>query len=64
MLPPAAPAAPVTVAPAVRFRCQLDPGAEACKEPMGADGGGDEECNCSRDHCRDDPAGYRVCEKQ
>ena len=39
-------------------------GAEACKEPIGADGGGrDDECNCARDYCHDDPAGYRVCEK-
>jgi hypothetical protein len=63
---PAAPAAPVTVAPAVvRFRCQLEPGVEACKEPMAADGGGGEgECNCAVDVCREDPAGFRVCEKR
>lgn len=58
---PATPAAPAVV----RFRCQLDPGAEACKEPPAADGGGgDEECNCARDYCYDDPTGFRVCQKQ
>jgi len=64
---PIAPAAPAPVAPAapiVKFRCQLDPGAESCKEPPAGDGGGDEECNCALDYCYDDPAGYRVCQKQ
>jgi hypothetical protein len=59
--PAAAPAAPVVV----RFRCQVDPGAEACKAPLAPDGGGgDEECNCASDHCYFNPDGVRVCEKQ
>jgi hypothetical protein len=70
---PAAPVAPAEsvpepvkpAAPVVKFRCQLDPGAEICREPGAADGGGDDgECSCSRDYCYDDPAGYRVCQKQ
>jgi hypothetical protein len=61
---PAVPAAPAAPAAVVRFRCQLDAGAEICKGPPAPDGGGEEECNCARDYCRDDPAGYRVCEKQ
>jgi hypothetical protein len=49
----------------VKFRCQLDPGAETCREPGAADGGGDDsECSCARDYCYDDPAGYRICQKQ
>lgn len=63
---PAAPSveAPRPAAPVVKFRCQLDPGADACREPSASDGGGDGDCNCARDYCYDDPAGYRVCQKQ
>jgi hypothetical protein len=61
--PPAAvaPAAPARV---VRFRCELAPQDEACREPGSADGGGDdEECTCARDRCYTTEAGNRVCEK-
>ncbi len=68
--PPAAvPAAPAAPAPVVRFRCELTPEAESCKEPGTPDGGGDDaECTCARDYCYDrvDPAtgaSARVCEK-
>jgi hypothetical protein len=72
--PPVAPAAPAVVAPAapprvVRFRCDLAPEAEACKDPGAPDGGGDDsECTCAHDDCHDrtDPATGalgRVCEK-
>jgi len=61
-----APAVPAPAAPArvVRFRCDLAPEAQSCKEPGSSDGGGgDEECNCARDYCHTGPAGNRVCEK-
>jgi hypothetical protein len=63
--PQAAPPVAVPAAPVVRPRCQLAPGAAACKaEPAPDGGGGDEECNCARDYCYDDPAGSRICQKQ
>ncbi len=65
--PAAAPAEPARV---VRFRCDVAPEAETCKDPGASDGGGgdDSECNCARDLCYDqlDPAtghSHRVCEK-
>jgi hypothetical protein len=65
--PVAAPAEPARV---VRFRCDVAPEAEACKDPGASDGGGgdDSECSCARDLCYDqlDPAtghSHRVCEK-
>jgi hypothetical protein len=59
--PVAAPAAPARV---VRFRCELAPQAEVCREPGAPDGGGDNaECNCARDYCLTTEAGNRVCEK-
>jgi hypothetical protein len=64
--PIAAPAAPAPAAPArvVRFRCEVAPQSEACREPGTPDGGGeDTECNCARDPCRTTEAGTRVCEK-
>jgi len=72
---PAAPeAAPPVAAPAVparvvRFRCDVAPEAESCREPGAPDGGGDDsECSCAQDLCYDqlDPAtgkSHRVCEK-
>ncbi len=66
---PVEPAAPVAPAPVVRFRCELAPQDEACREPGAPDGGGDDaECSCARDYCHDrtDPAtgaSTRVCEK-
>jgi hypothetical protein len=64
--PIAVPAAPAPAAPArvIRFRCELAPQAEACKEPGAPDGGGDDgECSCDRDYCHTNEAGIRVCEK-
>jgi hypothetical protein len=59
--PVAAPAAPARV---VRFRCELAPQAEACREPGAPDGGGDDaECSCARDYCHTTETGTRVCEK-
>jgi hypothetical protein len=58
--PVATPAAPAAT---IRFRCELAPQAEACREPASADGGGDEECSCARDRCYMTEAGNRVCEK-
>jgi len=57
--------APVAAAPAriVRFRCELAPQEQACREPGSADGGGDDECNCTRDYCYTASTGVRVCEK-
>ncbi len=64
--PTVAPSAPVTPAapvPIIRFRCQVAPGADTCKEQPPPDGGGDETCDCARDFCYADPAGARICEK-
>jgi len=69
--PEAAPpvAAPVAPARVVRFRCDVAPEAESCREPGAPDGGGDDsECSCAKDLCYDqlDPAtgkSHRVCEK-
>lgn len=59
-----APAAPAAQPRVVRFRCELAPQEQACKEPGASDGGGgDEECNCARDYCHTTKAGNRVCEK-
>ncbi len=64
--PVGVPAAPARV---VRFRCNVAPEAEACREPGAPDGGGDDsECSCAKDLCYDqlDPAtgkSHRVCEK-
>jgi hypothetical protein len=56
----AAPAAPV-----VRFRCELAPQDQACRESGSDDGGGgDDECNCARDRCYWDDRGRHVCEKR
>jgi hypothetical protein len=72
---PAAPEATPATPPAeparvVRFRCDVAPEAETCKDPGASDGGGgdDSECSCTRDLCYDqlDPAtghSHRVCEK-
>jgi hypothetical protein len=61
--PAAAPAAPVAPARVVRFRCEVAPEAETCREPGAPDGGGDDsECSCARDHCRPTETGIRVCE--
>jgi hypothetical protein len=72
--PPAAAAAPVAAAPVaspvVRFRCEVAPYDQSCREPGAPDGGGDDaECRCGRDPCYDRydaAAGYttRICEKQ
>ena len=59
------PVAPVAPARVVRFRCQIAPETDSCREPPPPDGGGsDEECDCTRDYCYDDGTGVRVCEKQ
>ncbi len=65
--PEAAPAEPARV---VRFRCEVAPQAETCREARAPDAGGgdDSECSCARDVCYDqlDPAtglSHRVCEK-
>ena len=59
------PVAPVAPARVVRFRCQIAPETDSCKEPPAPDGGGsDEDCDCSHDYCYDDGSGGRVCEKQ
>ena len=59
--PVAAPAAPARV---VRFRCEVAPQDQSCREPGASDsGGGDAECSCSRDTCHTTAAGIRVCEK-
>jgi len=63
---PAAPAVPAPAAPArvVRFRCEVAPQDQSCREPGASDGGGgDEECSCARDYCHTTAAGNRVCEK-
>jgi hypothetical protein len=72
--PIAAPApssnAPVPVVHAVRFRCEVMPQDQSCREPPEVhDGGGDDsECNCSTDPCyniMDQTTGLsrRICEK-
>jgi len=67
--PVVAPAAPAVVAPAaparvVRFRCEVAPQDQTCRDPGAGDGGGDDaECNCARDYCHTTEAGSRVCEK-
>jgi len=59
--PVAAPAAPASV---VRFRCDVAPQDQSCREPGAPDGGGDDsECTCARDRCYTTEAGNRVCEK-
>jgi len=60
--PVAAPAAPARV---VRFRCELAPQDQSCREPGAGDdgGGGGEECSCARDYCHTSAAGTRICEK-
>jgi hypothetical protein len=61
--------APVPLAPAparvVRFRCEVAPNDQSCREPGTPDGGGsdDSNCSCSRDYCHLNNAGRRVCEK-
>ena len=63
--PVAVPAAPVAPASVVRFRCEVAPEAESCKEPLNADGGGGgEECSCARDYCYVTETGTQICEKQ
>jgi hypothetical protein len=60
---PAAPAAPAAV---VRFRCEVAPQEQACRDPGAApDGGGgdDSECSCSRDYCYYTESGTQICEK-
>ncbi len=60
--PPVARAVPA--APVVRFRCELAPQDQACREPgMDDGGGGDDECSCARDRCYWDDRGRHVCEK-
>ena len=57
-------AAPVPAARVVRFRCELAPQDQSCREPGVGDGGGDDgECNCARDYCYTSRAGIRVCER-
>ncbi len=62
--PPAA-AAPAAPARVVRFRCEVAPEHQSCREPGAKDdgGGGDEECSCAHDYCHTTAAGQRVCEK-
>jgi len=57
-------ASPAPAARLVRFRCEVAPQDQSCREPGGGDdGGGDDECSCARDYCYATPAGNRVCEK-
>jgi hypothetical protein len=68
---PAAPveASPATAAKAVRFRCDLTPEANSCKEAGTPDAGGDgSTCDCARDFCHDEAGPgpgqtHRVCDK-
>jgi hypothetical protein len=62
-VPSAEPAAPARV---VRFRCEVAPQSEVCREPALAEagGGGGEECSCARDYCHVTETGTRICEKQ
>ena len=65
------PAAPAPTPPTqVRFRCELAPEDQSCKEEGVHDGGdgGDSECNCDRDYCHDEAGPEpgqtrRVCDK-
>ena len=66
VVPQAAPPVVEPAAPArvVRFRCEVAPQDQSCREPGASDGGGgDEECSCARDTCHTTAAGIRVCEK-
>jgi len=60
---PAAPAAPA--ARIVRFRCEVAPQDESCRDPGAPDDGGgdDSQCDCKRDTCYTNAAGTRICEK-
>ena len=66
---PVAPAAPAPAAatpapvPLIRFRCEVAPGDNTCREQAPPDGGSDESCDCTRDFCYSDAAGARFCEK-
>ena len=60
----------MTAAPrAVRFRCEVGPYDQSCREAGAPDGGGDDaECRCGPDTCYehyDAAGGYttRTCEK-
>ena len=71
LLPPPVSAEPAPAEPAkiVRFRCEVAPEAQSCREAGAPDGGGDDsECDCTRDSCYDqlDPAtghSHRMCQK-
>ena len=61
---PAPAAAAPTPAPLIRFRCEVAPGDNTCREQAPQDAGGsDESCDCTRDFCYSDAAGARFCEK-
>ena len=71
---PASPApatpTPATPAKAVRFRCDLAPAEQTCKEAGTPDAGGDGDsnCDCARDYCHDEAGpepgqSHRVCDK-
>jgi hypothetical protein len=69
--PAPAAAGPVAATPrVVRFRCDVAPQEQSCREKAEAPDGGDDdsECSCAHDLCLDqtDPAGgppRRICEK-
>jgi len=63
--PPAVAVPAVPATPVVRFRCEVAPEHQSCREPGAKDdgGGGDDECSCARDYCHTTAAGMRVCEK-
>jgi hypothetical protein len=67
---PAAPGPVVATPRVVRFRCDVAPQEQSCREKAEAPDGGDDdsECSCAHDLCLDqtDPAGgppRRICEK-
>ena len=65
-------AAPAVAAPvaapaprSVRFRCEVLPQDQSCREHSETPDGDahDDQCDCSRDYCYPAPDGNRVCEK-
>jgi hypothetical protein len=62
-------ATPAMPAKAVRFRCDLAPAAQTCKEVGKPDSGdGDSNCDCAHDYCHDEAGpepgqSHRVCDK-
>ncbi len=63
--PAPAPSIASPVARSVRFRCEVLPQDQSCREHSEAPDGDahDDQCDCSRDYCYPAPDGNRVCEK-